>query len=96
MKLGDDSFRAYLREQKAPRKIQDRDALAHHRALTKLNLGGLLIADRTADGELFGYHISKRVADNYLELERKITSVAVAKSREKNPAKQKRKNTKSR
>ena len=91
MKLGDDSFRAYLREQKAPRKIQDREAIAHFRALSNLGLGGLLPADRAADGDLFGYRIRKRVADDYLKSERQASSNAAARSREKS-AKEKREN----
>jgi hypothetical protein len=83
MKLGDDSFRRHLRELKAPKKIQDLDAMAHYRALVKLKLGGLLIADRAADGDLFGYWITKKVAAEYLALERKAGSDAVAKSRKK-------------
>jgi hypothetical protein len=83
MKLGDDSFRRHLRELKAPKKIQDLDAMAHYRALVKLNLGALLIADRAVDGDLFGYWITKRVAVEYLALERKAGSDAVAKSRKK-------------
>lgn len=83
MKLGDDSFRTYLREQKAPLKIQDRDAIAHYHALVRFNLGALLVVDTAADGDLFGYSIPKRTADEYLKLVRKAGSDATAKTRSK-------------
>jgi hypothetical protein len=90
MKLGDDSFRQHLRAQGIPQKIQDRDALAHYRAFVDLGLGGLLIAKRAADGDLFGYHISKQNADRYLELHRKAGRDSTARSRAGKPAKKKR------
>jgi hypothetical protein len=83
MKLGDDSFGRYLREAGAPGKIQNRDAIAHFRAFKELGLGGLLIADRSADEELFGFHVSKRTADQYLKAYRKSASDAEAKRRKK-------------
>ena len=87
MKLGDDTFSKYLRDQGAPSKIRARDAVAHLRALRELEVGGLLIANRAADGDLFGYYIRKVHADEYLKLERKAGSNAMAKSRSKKPAK---------
>ena len=87
MKLGDDTFRQYLRELEipAPSKVRNRDAQAHFRALVELKLGGLLIANRAADGDLFGYYIRKKDADEYLKKYRKAGSDATARSRTRKP-----------
>jgi hypothetical protein len=87
MKRGDDPFRQYLREQSDSKKIQDRDVLAHFRALVKLGLGGSLHTTRAANQELLGYYIPKNTADKYLEFERRKVSDATARSRAGKPAK---------